>query len=55
LTQTADTPGNTVLNDLVNTAPGAERGATISSDMQNLTPPTPSLPDAAQNGLTHKP
>jgi len=47
--------GNTVLNDLLNTAPGPDRGATISSDAQSHTPPRPSLPDAAANGQSHRP
>jgi hypothetical protein len=48
-----------VLNDLINSAPGADRGATISGDAKDfastLTPATPSLPDAADTGLTKRP
>jgi hypothetical protein len=48
LNATEGTPGNTVLNDLLNTAPGADRGATISGDMQqDLAPTTPTVPDTA--------
>jgi hypothetical protein len=50
LDQTAGTPGNTVLNDLINTAPGADRGATIASDAQSFAStqaPTPPVPDTA--------
>lgn len=36
LAATEGTPGNTVLNDLINTAPGSDRGATISGDAQEL-------------------
>jgi hypothetical protein len=35
-----------VLNDLVNTAPGADRGSTIAGDAQNIAP-TPPVPDTA--------
>jgi hypothetical protein len=46
LDATSGTPGNTVLNDLVNTAPGPERGSTISGDAREIAP-TPPIPDAA--------
>jgi len=46
LDSTSGTPGNTVLNDLVNTAPGADRGSTIAGDAQNIAP-TPPVPDTA--------
>jgi hypothetical protein len=56
LDSTSGTPGNTVLNDLVNSAPGADRGSTIAGDAQDLapTPPVPDtapVPDAATNHM----
>jgi hypothetical protein len=59
---TEGTPGNAVLDTLVNTPPGSERGMAIADNAQTLgqaerdahavPPPTP---DSAQDGLSHKP
>jgi hypothetical protein len=56
LDATSGTPGNTVLNDLVNTAPGADRGRTIAGDAQQIAPTPPGLdsapiPDAATSHM----
>jgi hypothetical protein len=56
LDATSGTPGNTVLNDLINTAPGPERGSTISGDAHDVapSPPVPDtapIPDAAQRHM----
>jgi hypothetical protein len=56
LDATSGTPGNAVLNDLINTAPGADRGSTIAGDAQTLasSPPVPDtapLPAAATNHM----
>ncbi len=57
LNSTSGTPGNTVLNDLINTAPGPERGSTIAGDAQNIAP-TPPVPDTAplpDQAINHMP
>jgi hypothetical protein len=55
LIKTEGTPGNTVLQDLINTAPGADRGSAISGDAKNIAPAYTSLPEQAGAGTTHKP
>ena len=57
LDSTSGTPGNTVLNDLINTAPGPERGSTITRDAQNIapTPPVPATAPLPEHATNHMP
>ena len=51
LDSTGSTPGNTVLNDLITTAPGPDRGSTISGDARSNAP-TPTVPDTVPSQAT---
>jgi hypothetical protein len=53
LDATEGTPGNTVLNDLINTAPGPDRGATISDDAKGFA--ASQAPDLPEQANSHRP